>query len=316
MEKEEAKPAAREPGTGPPTHVFTTSLPKPISVGSNFKYMHLVTGGIAGAVSRTLTAPIDRVKIIRQCGSKEYAKVSMKDIFPLILRKEGIAGFFKGNGTNVVRVVPFSAIEFATFDQVKVYYFEEGQKRDKKSLLICGGISGVVASTFTYPLDMIRARLTLNMGMNQSIISTMITVARNEGPFALYKGWVMTLIGIAPYIGLKMAFFDSFKPILIPPPDDPWFTIKNMSLGATAGTFAATMTYPTDLLRRMMQMKTKESPYKNVIGAAMHIMRTDGLRGFYRGLIPCYLKVVPSVGIAFGVNEKLKVLFGVPPKKT
>jgi len=301
--------------TGPPTRVFTTSQPTPIKPDSKYKYLHLVTGGIAGGVSRTLTAPIDRVKILRQCGTAEYAKVPMTDIFPMIWRKEGISGFFKGNGTNVIRIVPFSALEFATFDAVKGYYFEEGKPRDKKSLLICGGMAGIVASTCTYPLDMIRTRLSVTTEMNQSVTATFLKVIRNEGLFALYKGWAMSMAGIAPYIGFKMAFFDTFRPYFIPPADDKFFTIKNMALGATAGVFAATMTYPTDLLRRMLQIRTKETPYKTFIGASGHILRTDGIKGFYRGLIPCYVKVIPSVGIAFGCNEKLKVIFGVPEKK-
>ena len=114
-ENKKEEEAQRVPGTGPPTHVFTVPGLR-VSVGSKFKYMHLVTGGIAGAVSRTLTAPIDRVKILRQCGTKDYAKVPMKDVFQMIFRKEGMVGFFKGNGTNVMRIVPFSAFEFATFE--------------------------------------------------------------------------------------------------------------------------------------------------------------------------------------------------------
>ena len=143
----------------------------------------------------------------------------------------------------------------------------------------------------------------------------MINVIRNEGMFALYKGWVMSMMGIAPYIGFKMAFFDTFKPVLIPDQNDKFFTVKNMALGAAAGTFAATLTYPTDLIRKLLQIRTNETPYKTFIGASAHILRTDGIRGFYRGLIPCYVKVIPSVGIAFGTNEKLKQIFGVPERK-
>jgi solute carrier family 25 phosphate transporter 23/24/25/41 len=88
-------------------------------------------------------------------------------------RKEGVAGYFKGNAANVIRIVPFSALEFGTFEAVKGYFFEPGAPRDKLKLLYCGLLSGVSASTFTYPLDVIRTKLSVNTEMTtQSIWGT------------------------------------------------------------------------------------------------------------------------------------------------
>jgi solute carrier family 25 phosphate transporter 23/24/25/41 len=233
-------------------------------------------------------------------------------VFTAIFRNEGLLGFYKGNAANIVRVVPFSAVEFYTFDQVKMYLFKPGEVRDKKKLLLCGSISGVAASTATYPLDLIRTKLTMSTErVTRSIWGTAFHVVQNDGFFALYKGWLATLMGIAPYVGLKMASFDFFKPYIIPDSQSRWFTPANLFLGAAAGTFAATLTYPTDLIRRRMQLRTKTTPYSTVIGCVWNIGTVEGFSGFYRGLVPCYMKVIPSCGIAFACNEKLKSLLNI-----
>jgi hypothetical protein len=89
---------------------------------------------------------------------------------------------------------------------------------------------------------------------------------RTEGALSLYKGWLATLMGIAPYVGFKMSFFDVFKPYFIPDSNSSLFSTCNMLLGAAAGTFAATLTYPTDLIKRKLQLRTPDTPYKTVVG--------------------------------------------------
>jgi len=74
---------------------------------------------------------------------------------------EGWRGFFKGNGTNIVRVAPFSAFEFFFYEFYKHTLFHDHPSTDYGSKLICGGLTGMTASTLTYPLDLIRTVLTI-----------------------------------------------------------------------------------------------------------------------------------------------------------
>jgi hypothetical protein len=76
----------------------------------------LVSGAIAGIVSRTATAPIERVKLLRQTNNVHYKGKSMLESFKFMIQKEGPLGAFKGNGANVVKIGPFSALEFFTYD--------------------------------------------------------------------------------------------------------------------------------------------------------------------------------------------------------
>lgn len=74
---------------------------------------------------------------------------------------EGIRGFFKGNGVNIVRIAPFSAFEFFFYEFYKHYLFPNSNDKDYTYKLICGGLTGMTASTLTYPLDLIRSVLTI-----------------------------------------------------------------------------------------------------------------------------------------------------------
>ena len=81
--------------------------------------MHLLTGSISGSISRTVTNPLERLKMLRQVSVGEYAGLNVYESFAYMWRNEGFRGFFKGNGVNVVRIAPFSAFEFFFYDFYK-----------------------------------------------------------------------------------------------------------------------------------------------------------------------------------------------------
>ena len=78
-------------------------------------------GGVAGAVSRTVVSPLERLKILLQVqtsGSSEY-KIGVSKALQKIWREEGMKGMMAGNGTNCVRIVPYSAVQFGSYNIYK-----------------------------------------------------------------------------------------------------------------------------------------------------------------------------------------------------
>ena len=78
--------------------------------------------------------------------------------------------------------------------------------------LVCGGMAGITSVTLTYPLDIVRTRLSIqsasfaNKGVPQSQLpgmwQTTVLMYRTEGGFwALYRGIIPTVAGVAPYVG-------------------------------------------------------------------------------------------------------------------
>ena len=80
-----------------------------------------LAGGVAGAVSRTVVSPLERLKILFQIqshGRNEY-KMSVGKGLAKMWREEGWKGFMRGNGTNCIRIVPYSAVQFGSYNFYK-----------------------------------------------------------------------------------------------------------------------------------------------------------------------------------------------------
>lgn len=105
-------------------------------------------------------------------------------------------GFLKGNGVNVVRIAPFSAFEFFFYDFYKLYLFG-GVEATAFSKLMCGGLTGMTASFLTYPLDLIRTVLSVNVdnpnGVKPSIFGVGKEIYARAGIRGLYRGLPATL---------------------------------------------------------------------------------------------------------------------------
>lgn len=279
----------------------------------NDSLKHLFAGGIAGAVSRTCVSPLERLKILFQVQNPQAIKY--KGIIPslrMIWVEEGLLGYFKGNGTNVVRIFPYSAVQFAAFEQCKGWLIAPGASDLTVSTrLLAGAIAGVTSVAITYPLDLVRTRLSVTDGRYNSMTGAVRHVVRTEGATALYKGITPTVLGVAPYVGLNFMCYETIK-AAIRARGEP-STVQLLAAGGLAGAVAQTVTYPLDVLRRKMQMQGSSAefpPYSSTWSAARDIWKTQSWRGFYRGLIPNYLKVVPAISITFVVYERVKGLIG------
>eukprot|EP00352_Strombidinopsis_acuminata_P002022 CAMPEP_0176385824 /NCGR_PEP_ID=MMETSP0126-20121128/35454_1 /TAXON_ID=141414 ORGANISM="Strombidinopsis acuminatum, Strain SPMC142" /NCGR_SAMPLE_ID=MMETSP0126 /ASSEMBLY_ACC=CAM_ASM_000229 /LENGTH=102 /DNA_ID=CAMNT_0017752407 /DNA_START=590 /DNA_END=898 /DNA_ORIENTATION=+ len=102
-----------------------------------------------------------------------------------------------------------------------------------------------------------------------------------------------------------MASFDIIKTFYQVDRNHPYAAIMNLWMGAAAGTVAVTITYPTDLARRKMQLSGQpgHEEFSSFLNVFTKITRQEGIKGLFKGLIPCYLKVIPSTALLFLCNE-------------
>jgi len=176
--------------------------------------------------------------------------------------------------------------------------------------LIAGACAGATAATLTYPLDVLRVRQAVYddyTGMWQASKA----IYKEGGLLGFFKGWVPTVLSLAPFIAINFATFDYLKSNFIDPNEKP-NPLKTLGLGACAGLFAQTICYPTDTIRRNMQMKGEV--YTGVIHCVRKMWVDDSYRSFYRGIIPNAIKIVPNNGIRFVVFTQLSHYFNLPKK--
>mmetsp|Transcript_4802 Transcript_4802/g.6707 ORF Transcript_4802/g.6707 Transcript_4802/m.6707 type:complete len:401 (+) Transcript_4802:59-1261(+) len=288
----------------------------------------LIAGGIAGAVSRTAVSPMERLKILYQTQPRNTTNVKYQTVFQslaTILKEEGPKGFFKGNATNCVRIFPTSAIQFYSYEQYKKIIPLSPGKSELTPLqrLLAGGMAGITALVITYPLDFIRARLTIQVGNQYNgMMHAMQSTARNEGILALYTGLWPSILGVVPYVGFDFAVYDTLKRMLPKQPDGTLSQWQTLACGAIAGTVGQTVAYPLDLVRRRLQVQSflqdKLPPsqiYNGTWDAIVKIVKHEGVIGLYRGTWPNYLKVVPSIAVSFLVFENLKQVMNIQTTK-
>lgn len=271
-------------------------------------------GGVAGAVSRTVVSPLERLKILYQvqsAGRNEY-QMSVFKALGKMWRDEGWRGFMRGNGTNCIRIVPYSAVQFSSFNLYRrtVENFT-GRNITPLERLILGGCAGITSVTFTYPLDIVRTRLSIQTasfaslsntkreGKPPGMWSTLVLMYKTEGGIrGLYRGILPTIAGVAPYVGLNFMCYEAVRGYFTEPGEKNPVWYRKLAAGAISGAVAQTCTYPFDVLRRRFQVNAMSGmgyQYKSIYGAITTILKEEGIRGLYKGLMPNLLKVAPSM---------------------
>ncbi|KAG7663910.1 uncharacterized protein J8A68_002537 [[Candida] subhashii] len=289
----------------------------------------LLAGGIAGAVSRTVVSPFERAKILLQLQGPG-AQHAYNGMFPTILkmyRDEGWRGWFRGNSLNCIRIFPYSAIQFAVFEKCKEKLIELNP-RDSKQLngyerLFAGSMGGIASVAATYPLDLVRARITvqtaslskLNRGKlveAPTVVQTLRDVYRNEGGIlALFRGIVPTTMGVAPYVAINFALYEKLREYMDTSPKNFSNPVWKLSAGAFSSFVGGVLIYPLDVLRKRYQVASMAGgelgfQYRSVMHALVSIFRTEGFFGAYKGLTANLYKIVPSMAVSWLCYDTLK----------
>jgi solute carrier family 25 (mitochondrial phosphate transporter), member 23/24/25/41 len=247
-------------------------------------------GGMAGIISRTLTAPLDLIKMQQQ--NKYLTESNISNV----IRKEGPRHMWKGNLVNCSRVFPQYAINFAIYEQAKKQISFITNKNLKQ--FVCGGIGGVIATTIVYPLETVRTRMSLQM--HNSHYKTPFQVIKRLSFSEIYGGLGTSVLGFGSFSAFNFMFYNKYYDILTE--HDINTSSANFLAGGFAGISSLSFTYPTDLLRRRFQMQSfnKDTPnYKSLYDAVTTIVKAEGVRGLYSGLLIAYIRIFPCLAIQF-----------------
>lgn len=231
----------------------------------------------------------------------------------------------------MVRIFPYAAIQFMSYEQYKRLFRPYFESNSHASKLLAGSMTGVTAVTFTYPLDMVRARMAYQVHEKRyrSIWRTLLTIPREEGGLiALYRGYTSSILGMIPYAGVAFYSYEMIKAFLMK--NFSRYTTResldgsgtvvlnipaNLFTGGMAGAISQCVSYPLDVCRRHMQlegMRSQTPTYRNPFSMLAHIYKTSGIvNGLYRGMTINFYRAVPQVAVSFSVYELMKQLLGI-----
>ena len=275
-------------------------------------------GGVSAAVSKTVVAPIERVKLLLQVQDamgkkgkaaaaeapqaelKKYTGIS--DCFKRVAAEQGIPAFWRGNTANVIRYFPTQALNFAFKDVYKKVFCPYNPKKEPVKFFIgnclSGGAAGATSLCVVYPLDFARTRLAADVGAGKTrefsgLVDCLKKVFAADGPQGLYKGFGISVIGIVAYRASYFGCFDTGKAILFP-------DMKNANPMALFG-FAQIVTigagiisYPLDTIRRRLMMqsgrKGADIQYTGTADCIKKIIAQEGPLAFFKGSLSNVLR--------------------------
>ncbi|XP_054959857.1 mitochondrial adenyl nucleotide antiporter SLC25A23 isoform X5 [Pan paniscus] len=119
-------------------------------------WKQLVAGAVAGAVSRTGTAPLDRLKVFMQVHASKTNRLNILGGLRSMVLEGGIRSLWRGNGINVLKIAPESAIKFMAYEQIKRAILGQQETLHVQERFVAGSLAGATAQTIIYPMETLK----------------------------------------------------------------------------------------------------------------------------------------------------------------
>ena len=167
-----------------------------------------------------------------------------------------MTSLWRGNGINVLKIAPESAIKFAAYEKVKrLIRGDEKRQMTIYERFLAGACAGGVSQTAIYPLEVLKTRLALRKtGQYSSILDAALMIFRTEGLRSFYRGYVPNMLGIIPYAGIDLAVYETLKKkyLQTKPGTEPGILVL-LACGSASSTLGQVCSYPLALVRTRLQ---------------------------------------------------------------
>jgi len=297
--------------------------PAPAEGVSGFM-IDFLAGGCAGAVAKTATAPIERVKLLIQTQDANPKIISgevkrytgIVNCFTRVGTEQGFSAFWRGNTVNVIRYFPTQAFNFAFKDTIKAMFPKYNAKTEFWQFfatnMASGGLAGAGSLTIVYPLDYARTRLASDVGSGtpqfSGLFDCLMKTINGGGFFSMYNGFGVSVVGIVAYRGPYFGIYDTLKE------KNPYK--KDRGLVGFGSKFACAqftaivagfISYPFDTVRRRLQMQSEKPReqwlYKGTLDCAVKIVRDEGTGAMFKGFAANVLRTLGGALVLVGYDE-------------
>ncbi len=264
----------------------------------------LVAGAVAGAVSRTLTAPMDRIKVLLQAGGKLGGEEvrGIRHAAQLILKeKAGVWAFFRGNGVNCLKIAPENATKFVSYEVAKGFF--GGRDMVMWQRFLCGAFAGICSSLTVYPFELLKTRLAVmpERYAGRGLAGAFADIVRQDGVVGLFRGIRPSLLGVIPYAGVDLSLYytlrQQYQERTLKEPS----ALAVLVMGACSSFAGQTVAYPLQLARTRIQIGQGTSTLRVWRDA----IERGGPRALWRGILPNFVKAIPAVSISYVCFESV-----------
>ncbi|KAK2713405.1 mitochondrial glutathione transporter SLC25A40-like [Artemia franciscana] len=238
------------------------------------------------------------------------------DAFVKITRNEGVLSLWSGLSPTLVLALPATVIYFTTYEQLRVHLNDKyGSYRSQPMWipLLAGGLARTWAVTLVSPLELIRTKM---QSQRLSYLDVRIAVkdlVKVQGVKGLWLGLGPSLLRDVPFSAIYWLGYESLKKKYMP---DPNRLGLSFLCGALAGSFAAVVTLPFDVVKTHRQIELGEQVLisgktvrSSTLAAIMKIYQQSGVSGLFTGVVPRVIKVAPACAVMISSYEYGKLFF-------
>lgn len=265
---------------------------------------HLFAGAVAGAASRTATAPLETLRLSAMTGTFP-SDLGTLAVAKAVVERQGWKALYKGNLTNVIRSAPQKALDFFAFDAFKGLLGGSGSPGPLQTFM-AAGLAGGASNAILYPLEVIRSRLTVDTtGAYKGAADAFTKIVKSEGVPALYKGVGPSVAAILPEAAIVYGLFDILKKSYARiTGTDPGIT-QSLTFGVFSAFMGQVVAYPLETVSRRMQVcgATASGRSHNFLTMLNEVVAEGGPGALYRGIGAASLKVIPMAIVSFGTYE-------------
>lgn len=272
--------------------------------------VNLAAGGISGAVSKTITAPLEKVKLAIQNQdsnpriiSGEMARYSsMADCFRRHITEIGASSLWRGNVANCIRYVPTAAFNLAFKDNIKKMFPKYNKETDfgkfAAAQVASGAAAGGATNTLVYPLIYVRTVLGADLGKVKkynSMADCLVKTAKSGGLLSLYNGIGPSSVGIVVYRGAQFGIQDIVKAFNPYQKDTSAIGLfSKFCVAQLAVSISGIVAYPFDTMQRRLQIEASkpldQQIYKGMGDCFQKILASEGPAGFFKGALANILR--------------------------
>ncbi|XP_059412802.1 mitochondrial folate transporter/carrier-like [Carassius carassius] len=288
-------------------------------LSKHIKYENLAAGLSGGVISTMVLHPLDLIKIrfavsdgLKMRPQYDGMVHCMKTIWKL----EGIRGLYQGVTPNIWGAGASWGLYFLFYNAIKAYK-QEGRQTELSAgeHLVSAAEAGMLTLCLTNPVWVTKTRLVLQYNADPSrkqykgMMDALVKIYRHEGIPGLYRGFVPGLVGTShaalqfmTYEGLKREQ-NKYKKM---PSESLLSPLEYITMAAISKIFAVAVTYPYQVVRARLQ--DQHNNYSGIVDVIRRTWSNEGIEGFYKGMVPNLVRVIPACCITFLVFENVSRL--------